>query len=83
MSDLFYRNRRLLVLTIALIIVAGVSAYQSLPRLEDPELIAESELAGLPLLPSDGETEQAKIGQITAASQRLVPILEAALESIR
>ncbi len=39
MSDLYYRNRRLLVLTIALIIVAGVSAYQSLPRLEDPELI--------------------------------------------
>ena len=40
MSDLFYRNRRLLVLTIALIAVAGISAYQSLPRLEDPELIS-------------------------------------------
>jgi len=49
----------------------------------DPDLIAESELAGLPLLPSAGETEQAKIGQITAASQAIVPILQAALEAIR
>ena len=50
---------------------------------EDPELIAESELAGLPLLPSDGETEQGKIGQITQASQAVVPILRAALDAIR
>ena len=49
----------------------------------DPDLIAESKLAGLPLLPSDGETEQGKIGQITAASQGIVPILQAALEAIR
>ena len=42
MSDLFYRNRRLLVLAIALIAVAGISAYQSLPRLEDPELISRN-----------------------------------------
>ena len=49
----------------------------------DPELIAESELAGLPLLPSDGATEQGKIGQITEASQAIVPILRAALDAIR
>jgi len=42
MSDLFYRNRRLLVLTVTLITVAGISAYQSLPRLEDPELISRN-----------------------------------------
>jgi len=42
MSDLFYRNRRLLALTVALIVVAGTSAYQSLPRLEDPELISRN-----------------------------------------
>ena len=51
--------------------------------LTDPELIAESEAAGLPLLPSDGRTEQAKIDQITAASENIVPILRAALASIR
>lgn len=39
MSDLFYRNRRLLVLAIVLIVVAGLSAFESLPRLEDPELV--------------------------------------------
>ena len=50
---------------------------------QDPDLIAESEAAGLPLLPSDGTTEQAKIDQITAASQNIVPILRAALDSIR
>jgi len=44
MSDLFYRNRRLLVLTIALIVVAGISAYESLPRLEDPELIPRNSI---------------------------------------
>ena len=50
--------------------------------LNDPDLIAESLLAGLPLLPSDGLTEQQKIGQITEASQVVVPILEAALQEI-
>ncbi len=50
---------------------------------EDPALIAESERQRLPLLPSDGATEQAKIDQITVASAVIVPILEAALERIR
>lgn len=49
----------------------------------DPDLIADSQTAGLPLLPSDGETEQAKIDQITAANINIVPILRAALDSIR
>ena len=49
----------------------------------DPALIAESERQRLPLIPSDGETEQAKILQITEASTVIVPILEAALERIR
>lgn len=38
MSNLFYRNRRLLVLTISLILVAGLSSYVILPRMEDPLL---------------------------------------------
>lgn len=40
MSNLFYRNLRLLILTIILIFVWGLSSYQLLPRLEDPELTA-------------------------------------------
>ncbi len=38
MSDLFFRNRRLLVLSLLLIVVSGLSAYTLLPRREDPSL---------------------------------------------
>ncbi len=38
MWNLFYRNPRLLALTIALIIVSGLAAYNLLPRKEDPTL---------------------------------------------
>ena len=38
MWNLFYRNRRLLILVVGTIIVAGLASYQVLPRLEDPEL---------------------------------------------
>jgi len=38
MSNLFYRNPRLLILTICLIVVSGLSAYTVLPRIEDPQL---------------------------------------------
>lgn len=50
---------------------------------EDPDLIAESERQRLPLIPSDGATEQGKIAQITAASAVIVPIMQAALARIR
>lgn len=39
MLKIFYRNRQLLVLSIALIIVWGVSSFLTLPRLEDPEIV--------------------------------------------
>ncbi|MEW4455627.1 efflux RND transporter permease subunit [Bremerella sp. JC817] len=38
MFDAFYRDKRLLMLSIAVIIVAGLSSYFVLPRLEDPTL---------------------------------------------
>ena len=38
MDNLFYKNRRLLVLVIGLVAVSGLSSYFVLPRLEDPEL---------------------------------------------
>jgi multidrug efflux pump subunit AcrB len=40
MFTLFYRNTRLLILTIILISVWGISSYFALPRLEDPELVS-------------------------------------------
>ncbi len=38
MLSIFFRNPRLLILTLATIALAGVSAYQVLPRQEDPRL---------------------------------------------
>ncbi|MGB3652255.1 MAG: efflux RND transporter permease subunit [Rivularia sp. (in: cyanobacteria)] len=38
----FFRNIRLLILTFILIIFWGFSAFQSLPRQEDPELVART-----------------------------------------
>ncbi|PSN17382.1 acriflavine resistance protein B [filamentous cyanobacterium CCP5] len=37
--NLFYRNRQLLLLTLLLIVVWGLSAFFTLPRLEDPEIV--------------------------------------------
>ncbi len=38
LSTLFYRNRTLLVLAIAIILIGGWSALKSLPRIEDPRI---------------------------------------------
>ncbi|MEM8712668.1 MAG: efflux RND transporter permease subunit, partial [Planctomycetota bacterium] len=38
LSNLYYRNARLLALTLILILVAGFASFQLLPRAEDPEL---------------------------------------------
>ncbi len=40
MTTLFFRNPRMLILALALVIVSGLSAYRLLPRTEDPQLIA-------------------------------------------
>ncbi len=61
MYDLFYRNRRLLVLTIALIAVAGLSAYQSLPRLEDPELVSRDAIVTARFPGADAERVEALV----------------------
>lgn len=61
MFDLFYRNRRLLVLTISLVAVAGISAYQSLPRLEDPELISRNAIVTTRFPGADAERVEALV----------------------
>ncbi len=38
MCNLFYRNTRLLILTICLILVWGLSSFSILPRMEDPQI---------------------------------------------
>ena len=42
MFTLFYRNSRLLIITIILIFVWGISSYFALPRLEDPDLVSRN-----------------------------------------
>lgn len=42
MVSSFFRNTRLLVLVVALIIGWGISSFQSLPRQEDPELVSRT-----------------------------------------
>lgn len=37
--NLFYRNRQLLLLTLILIVVWGLSAFLTLPRMEDPQIV--------------------------------------------
>lgn len=44
MSDLFYQNRRLLILVLALIVVGGATSYTVLPRMEDPPMIQRAAL---------------------------------------
>ena len=44
MFDLFFKNRRLLMLAIALIVVLGLSSVYVLPRLEDPVLLQRAAL---------------------------------------
>lgn len=44
MSNLFYRNVQLLILTLCLILVWGASSFLTSPRLEDPELTQRNAL---------------------------------------
>jgi multidrug efflux pump subunit AcrB len=39
MLNLFYRNRQLLILTLIMVVVWGLSAFLTLPRMEDPEIV--------------------------------------------
>ncbi len=39
MTSFYFRNPRLLALTIAMILVAGLSAFATIPRLEDPVIL--------------------------------------------
>ena len=61
MSSLFYRNARLLVLSIVLIVVWGVSAFFTLPRLEDPELTSRTAIVKTFLPGADAERIEALV----------------------
>ena len=60
-SNLFFRNRRLTVLVIGLIIVAGFSAIGSLPRQEDPSLTHRFDSANTPFPGASAERVEALV----------------------
>ncbi|VAV86455.1 Cobalt-zinc-cadmium resistance protein CzcA; Cation efflux system protein CusA [hydrothermal vent metagenome] len=60
-SNLFFRNRRLTVLIIGLIIVAGFSAIGSLPRQEDPSLTHRFDSANTPFPGASAERVEALV----------------------
>ncbi|MDJ0713614.1 MAG: efflux RND transporter permease subunit [Prochloraceae cyanobacterium] len=63
MNNLFYRNYRLLLLTIILIIVWGLSSFFTLPRLEDPELGSRLAVVRTVLPGADAERVEALVSE--------------------
>ncbi|MEM9598058.1 MAG: hypothetical protein AAGD06_27590, partial [Acidobacteriota bacterium] len=49
LGTLFFRNGHLLTLTILVVLVAGASAFSSLPRLEDPRITNRNPLIVTPV----------------------------------
>ncbi|MGB3513404.1 MAG: efflux RND transporter permease subunit, partial [Microcoleaceae cyanobacterium] len=61
MTTIFYRNFRLLVLAILIIITWGISAFFTLPRLEDPELVSRQAVITTFLPGADAERVEALV----------------------
>lgn len=61
MTTLFFRNPRLLLLTVALVAVAGLSALQVLPRAEDPELVSRNAVVTARFPGADAELVEALV----------------------
>ncbi|NOZ39325.1 MAG: efflux RND transporter permease subunit, partial [Planctomycetes bacterium] len=61
MSSLFFDNRRLLTLAISLILVAGLSSYYVLPRMEDPVLTQRAAIINTQLPGASAERVEALI----------------------
>ncbi|MEM7756805.1 MAG: efflux RND transporter permease subunit [Cyanobacteria bacterium P01_A01_bin.40] len=74
MITLFYRKMRVLILTIALIGVWGISSYIALPRLEDPELV--SRFATIQTFWSGADAERVEALITEKIEERLVEIEE-------
>lgn len=67
MSTLFYRNAHLLALSLILTLVAGFSALESLPRLEDPVITNRNPLV---LTPFPGASADRVEAQVTEPIER-------------
>jgi len=61
MFSLFYRNVRLLILALVLMVVWGIASFQALPRLEDPELVSRNAVVTTFLPGADAERVEALV----------------------
>ncbi|MEM8675067.1 MAG: efflux RND transporter permease subunit [Cyanobacteria bacterium P01_G01_bin.67] len=60
----FYRNIRLLILTLILIFAWGMSSFQSLPRQEDPELVARDAVVSTVFPGASAERVEALVTEV-------------------
>ena len=63
MSNLFFRDPRLTVLTVSLILVSGLSSFALLPRMEDPLLTERFALVNTRLPGADAERVEALVSE--------------------
>lgn len=63
-ATLFFRNRHLLWLSVAVILVGGVSAVMTLPRLEDPRIVNRGPLVITPVPGASAERVEALVTEV-------------------
>ncbi len=63
LKTIFYDNPRLLILALALVLVAGFSSWQILPRMEDPELISRNAVIFARYPGADAERVEALVAE--------------------
>ncbi|NEO25715.1 MAG: efflux RND transporter permease subunit, partial [Kamptonema sp. SIO4C4] len=60
----FYRNIRLLILTILMILAWGISSFQALPRQEDPELVSRTAIVKTAFPGANAERVEALVTEV-------------------
>ncbi|MDB9314141.1 efflux RND transporter permease subunit [Spirulina sp. CS-785/01] len=60
----FYRNIRLLILTILMILAWGISSFQALPRQEDPELVSRTAIVKTAFPGASAERVEALVTEV-------------------
>jgi len=73
LATLFIRNKHLLVLSLLLALVAGLSALQSLPRLEDPVISNRSPLVLTPFPGASADRVEAQVTEPIEQELKEIP----------
>ena len=73
LSTLFFRNGHLLALAITVLIVAGFSALNSLPRLEDPRITNRNPLLLAPVPGASAERVETQVVEVIEEALQEIP----------